>query len=41
MLASVLSLYGDVGLPGEVDVLEVLPDKTAIVRVPCDKKKEL
>eukprot|EP00277_Geminigera_cryophila_P045600 CAMPEP_0173086248 /NCGR_PEP_ID=MMETSP1102-20130122/22587_1 /TAXON_ID=49646 /ORGANISM="Geminigera sp., Strain Caron Lab Isolate" /LENGTH=178 /DNA_ID=CAMNT_0013966647 /DNA_START=29 /DNA_END=565 /DNA_ORIENTATION=- len=41
ILASVHSLYGDVGLPGEVDVLEILEDKTAVLRVSSDRKKEL
>lgn len=38
IVSSVHSLYGDVGLPGEVDVLQVLKDKTAVLRVPFDKQ---
>ena len=38
IVSSVHSLYGDVGLPGEVDVLQVLKDKTAVLRVPFHKQ---
>ena len=38
IVSCVHSLYGDVGLPGEVDVLQVLKDKTAVLRVPFDKQ---
>eukprot|EP00802_Teleaulax_amphioxeia_P028442 Tamp_30140.p1 GENE.Tamp_30140~~Tamp_30140.p1 ORF type:complete len:161 (-),score=24.13 Tamp_30140:3-485(-) len=41
IVSSVHSLYGDVGLPGEVDVLQVLKDKTAVLRVPFHKQREL
>lgn len=41
VLTSVHSLYGDVGLPGEVDVLQVLLDKTAVLRVPFGKRNDL
>jgi hypothetical protein len=38
IVSCIQSLYGDVGLPGEVDVLQVLKDKTAVLRVPFDKQ---
>ena len=41
VLSSVHGLYGDVGLPGEVDVLQVLLDKTAVLRVPFGKRNDL
>ena len=41
VLCAVRSLYGDVGLPGEVDVLQLLADRTALLRVAYSKQQRL
>mmetsp|Transcript_45091 Transcript_45091/g.70680 ORF Transcript_45091/g.70680 Transcript_45091/m.70680 type:complete len:129 (-) Transcript_45091:292-678(-) len=41
VLSSVHSLLGEVGLPGDVDVLGLLGDGSAILRCPFDKLEPL
>mmetsp|Transcript_12629 Transcript_12629/g.29059 ORF Transcript_12629/g.29059 Transcript_12629/m.29059 type:complete len:124 (-) Transcript_12629:2070-2441(-) len=40
-LSAIREMYGDVGLPGTVDAIEMMDDKSAIMRVPFEKATEL
>eukprot|EP00960_Hanusia_phi_P022053 653546-Hanusia_phi.AAC.1 len=35
-LSAIREMYGDVGLPGTVDAIEMMDDKSAIMRVPFE-----
>jgi len=41
VISSIHDMYGDVGLPGTIDVIEMMEDKSAIIRAPFEKATEL